>query len=51
MKIIEEDGKAYGECTVCSWGCSGEFFRVEDKADEHEYENTGHRVRINPVED
>jgi hypothetical protein len=47
MKLnLPEEERAYAECLTCSWGCSGSSSRVDDKADQHEYDNPGHVVRI-----
>lgn len=39
------DERVYVVCSECSWGCSGPQWRVDDKADEHEASNPGHKVR------
>lgn len=44
------DERVYAECDTCCSGWSGERFRVEDKADDHEASNSGHRVKITEEE-
>lgn len=46
MRLFPEEERVYAECTVCCSGWSGELFRVEDKADAHEHDNPGHKVKI-----
>lgn len=46
MSDTYDEERARGECHQCSRACSGEMWRVEMWADEHERENPGHRVDI-----
>lgn len=46
MRLFSDEERVYAECTVCCTGWSGERLRVEDKADAHECENPGHKVKF-----
>lgn len=45
MRLFDDE-RVYAECGTCSWGCSGSPVLVDDRADTHEFENPGHKVKV-----
>lgn len=50
MTITYDEDRARAECRSCNWAGSGAMWRVEDKADLHEAQNSGHHVFVKAVQ-